>query len=357
MTDFERLLSEWANWALHTLCLSQVTVSRYISAMNRFALWFDPSGDKTPAPSPHRPKAVNVLQASQSDVETYVGIHAHWRKLKPQSRLGELAAIKSFFAYLNKKGGAASPAADVRYPRFGRPLPKAMALGDAEKVMMLPGIKSLSALRDTCMMAVLFGAGLRLSGLMAMTDRSLVWWHDAGRERLTLKVIEKGKKERLVPVGQETALLIRAYMGHAEFRAIDRQLPNGDAVLWVTTQRFMAPHLYIGKERQMHARTFQNRFERYCTDAGVEPGFRKPHSARHLYGTELAENDVDVITRQALMGHADPKTTEIYTHLAQRKLVDVVDKANPVSKMRGQLLTDLRALGIATTTNKGGREL
>lgn len=356
MTDFETLLSEWSKWALHTLCLSEVTVNRYLSVIGRFAAWFAPMDAKT-NPSPHRPKSASALEASQGDIEIYIGIHAHWRRLKPQSRLGEVAAIKSFYTFLAKRGLRASPAADVRYPRFGRSLPKAMALNDAERVMMLPGIKTLPALRDTCMMAVLFGSGIRLSGLMAMTDRSLVWWHHEGRERLTLRVTEKGKKERLVPVGQETALLMRAYMGHHDFRAIDRQLPNGDAVLWVTTRRCMAEHLYIGKERQMHARTFQNRFERYCESAGVAPGFRKPHSARHLYGTELAENDVDLIARQALMGHADPKTTEIYTHLAARKLAAVVDKANPVGKMRGQLLADLRAMAIATTSPKGGREL
>jgi len=318
-------------------------VDRYLSFLRRYEHWW------SAADAPQKPISATPLQATRADVETYIGIYAHHRKLKPQSRMGEVAALRSFYRFVKSRGLVSDNVTEeLKYPRFGRTLPKALALGDADKLLMAPGIKTLQGMRDTSMIGLLIGSGMRLSGLMSMTQRSLLWASEEGIDRLTVRVTEKGKKERLIPVPAEIGVLVRAYMGHEEYRAIDRQLPNGDAVLWVTLAKQVPAHEYIGAQRRMSGRTFQDLFRRYAEKAGIPEGYRKPHAARHLYGTELAESEVDVIARQSLLGHSSPKTTEIYTHMAARKLRQLAERANPISKLANPLLNDLRALAKAT---------
>jgi site-specific recombinase XerD len=193
---------------------------------------------------------------------------------------------------------------------------------------------------------VLIGCGLRVSGVCALNESSLLWSRGQdGVEDLTILVTEKGKKDRLVPAPHETALLLRAYLGHQELEAINRQIA-GDRVLFVTTNNRNCPeHEYHGERRRMTPWAVADMLDRVGERAKVPRSMRNPHAFRHLYGTEMTEGDVVTLQLQGLMGHANPKDTEIYARLARRKLREAVDRANPLAKMRGPLLDSLRAIG------------
>ncbi len=210
-----------------------------------------------------------------------------------------------------------------------------MTLESAQKLLMQPDLNTLIGVRDAAILALFIGTGIRLSGLLRLNESALQFYRDEkDKERLAVKVREKGKKERLVPVPDEARLLLRAYLGHPELEAIGRTLPDGDRILFVSTKNRGISEDKYHEERRLSARSVQDMIEGYGKKAGIPRKQLHPHAARHLYGTELAEEKVDLLTRQALLGHADPKSTEIYTQLATRALTRAADKANPLSKIK-----------------------
>lgn len=282
-------------------------------------------------------KELTLLTATADALEGYGGRYLHEQGMRPISRRAPIAAIRGFYGWLFQRGLiAVNPALCLSPPKAGRPLPRAMPLADAEKLLMQPGVKTFIGIRDTAMLSILIGCGCRVSGLVHLNEMDLFWTHsDAGTERLDIRFSEKGKKERMVPVPLETSLLIRAYLGHPELEDVDRTLPNGDRVLFIATRNPLVPaHDFFGESRRLSKNSVQTMIERYGQQAGIPKVFCHAHALRHLYGAELAEEDVDVVNRQALLGHADPSTTEIYSHLATRRLREIVDRANPMRKLR-----------------------
>ena len=215
---------------------------------------------------------------------------------------------------------------------------------------MANDLETLAGLRDAAMFALLLGAGLRVSGLCALNESDLIWHQDeAGADRLTVRTVEKGGRERFVPVATEAAMLLRAYLGHAELADIGRLLPDGDAVVFVTLCNQTIPACdYHGAARRMSRRAVYAAMRRAAARAGIDERYAHPHALRHRWGAELAEDDAPILQHQALMGHADAKATAIYAHIAQRKLRQLVDKSNPLGKMRAPLLDSLRTIAKAT---------
>ncbi len=328
MVRIERLLRTYLLHKEHSQGRSTDTVDKYGSYLRRLAAFL---GER-------------VLEATSDDPEAFTGLHLHKAGLSPRSRRAVVAAVRGFYRWLREKGHIpVNPAEALPYPVAGLRLPVPMALDAAQKLMMAPDTDRFTGLRDAAMFALLIGCGLRLSGLVGLNQSDLMFFEDdKGREHLVVKVREKGRKERLVPAPPEARLLLHAYLGHPALEAIDRSLPSGDLVLFITTRnRLVAEDKYHGEARRISARTVQELIERYGERAGIPRAQRHAHAARHLYGAELAEEDVDVLTRQALMGHSDPRSTEIYTQLAMRKLTKAAEKANPLRKIHTPV-TDLK---------------
>lgn len=342
---FARAVHSWLDWLQHNGGRGVRTVDKYAGYLDRLAVWCSsPADDERAAPSTSDP-----LRLTPTDLERFCGIAAHYAGLTPRSRRPLVAAVRGFFAWYARAESVANPAEQLAYPKFGAPLPAAMSLAEAERMLMTPDIETFTGLRNAAMIAVLIGCGLRISGLVAMNESSLIWHADEeGVEHLTLRVTEKGKKERLVPVPQETALLLRAYLGHVDLEVIDRNIAGGDRVLWISTCNHMVgPHEYHGEARRLSTRTVADMIALVGKRAQVAPRNRHAHAMRHLYGTELTESDVPTLQVQGLMGHVDPKDTEIYTRLAQRRLREAVDRGNPMAKMRAPLLDSLRSISAA----------
>lgn len=331
----------------HNLGRRRGTVDKYVGVLERLARWFA----RPPKDSHLAPGGSDPLHASADDLERFAGPWAHWVGLTPRARRPVVAALRGFYRWAHQREYIDSdPAAALRYPEAGKKLPSAASLATAGRLMMAPDIDTFIGIRDAAVLATLIGCGLRLSGLVGLNEGDLVWTRDGrDRERLILRVREKGDRERLVPVPVETALLIRAYLAHEELEGVDRSLPDGDRVLWISTRnRTVPPHEYHGERRRIATRTVADMIERYGSRAGIPPNERHPHALRHLYGTELGEADIDLIQRAALLGHAGPDSTAVYTQLAQRKLMESVDRANPMGKLRTPITDRLRELARTT---------
>lgn len=323
------LIEAWLRFKQHNQGKAEGTVTKYRGYLIRLEAFLSARG-------------VELLCADQAILEEFTGIHAHKEGLSPRSRRTIVAAVKGFYAWACRAClRADDPAAGIPYPIAGRRLPTPLESKNAQALLHQPDLDTFEGVRDCAILMTLIGCGLRSSGLVGLNESSLQLVDVKGVEWLVLRVVEKGKRERLVPAPHDVKYILHAYLGHKDLSAIDRTLPSGDRVLFVSTMnRAIPPQDYYGEQRRISKRSIHDMIRKYGQRAGIPDSQLHAHAMRHLYGTELAENDVDLIKRQALLGHEDPKTTEIYTHLAMRKLTQIVDAANPFRNIRTPL-TDL----------------
>ena len=331
MNDELLLVEKWIEMKRYNEGRSAWTCRGYTQHLHRLKAYLEPQGQ-------------TLLTAQPETIEEFCGKHLHDLKIRPISRRVPVSAIRGFYGWLKQRGILdTNPAQYLPAPKAGRPLPKAPSLAQAETLLMQPGTTTFIGLRDTAMISVLIGSGCRVSGLVNLTDEDLIWTQNPnGTERLIIRFTEKGKKERLVPMPFESGLMIHAYLGHPELEEINRVLPNGRRVLFVSTHNpTVRSHDYHSEARRLSCQGVHNILIQHGAACGIPKEYCHPHALRHLYGTELAESEVDLLFRQALLGHARPDTTEIYTHLAMRKLSEVVDKASPIPKLHTTPVRDL----------------
>lgn len=344
--EFVSAAESWLAWLLHNGGRAPATIEKYRGHLERFATWHDaPPQLERLAPSGRSP-----LQATAADLERFAGIYAHSLGIGHRARRPIVSALRGFFAWHASRHGRHNQAQALQQPKFGSRLPLAMPLQAAERLIMAPDVGTFAGLRDASMIALLLGGGLRVSGLCGLNESSLLWHVDhEGMDRLSIRITEKGGRERMVPVANEAAMLLRAYLGHDELSAIPRLLQGGDAVLFVTLRNRAIPECdYHGEARRMTRRAVLAIVKRHAIAAGIDARYAHPHALRHLYGAEFAEDDAPLLQHQVLMGQSDAKSTAIYAHIAQRKLRTLVDKSNPLAKMRAPLLDSLRTIHRAT---------
>jgi len=316
------LIRNFLIFIVHNKGRSEATAEKYQGYLERLDRFLQESNE-------------TLLNASEERIEEFCGLHAHKAGLSPRGRRPLISAVRGFYAWLVHAGlRQDNPAARLQYPSAGRRLPRGMTLQDAEKILMAPDLDTFLGLRDAAIMTTLLGCGMRVSGLVRLNESDLLFYDDAGKERLAIRVREKGGHERMIPAPDEVRIMLRAYLGHEALEHMDRLLENGDKVLFISTQnRNIPPHEYYGEARRISPRSVNEMIEKYGLQVGVPRERLFPHAMRHLYGTELAEEGVDVLQIQALLGHKDPKTSQVYVHLATRTLSKTVDRANPLRKL------------------------
>ena len=322
--SFSDLVDAWLVYKSKSQGCSDATVLKYEGYLRKLGRFLDGAD-------------LDAVVVSRSELEEFTGMHLFRSGLGARSRRAVVAAVRGFFAWLQEHDiRRDNPASSLVYPKYGRPLPVAAQLADAEKILMQPDLDTFIGVRDAAMLSILIGSGLRVSGLIGLNESSLVFaTDDKGNERLFLRVVEKGNKQRMVPTWHDSWLLVRAYLGHQELEGIDRTLDGGDKVLFVSMgNRKVLECDYIGEHRRLSPRSLHDRIVKYGEDAGLGKDIRHAHAFRHLFGTEMAEDSVDLLVRKALMGHASADTTEIYDNLAVRKLTKEFDRANPLRKIK-----------------------
>jgi integrase/recombinase XerD len=224
------------------------------------------------------------------------------------------AAVRSFFRHLVLLGARPdNPAAELDLPRRPRTLPRALSPSEAERLIDAATGVTPRALRDRALVELLYGAGLRISEALGAAKSAVDL--DAG----TVRVIGKGSKERVVPLGRPAVEAVRRYL------ALGR--PHLD--------RRHRPDLFLNARGG--ALTRAGGFlilRRLAEKAGLEPGRVHPHLLRHSFATHLLEGGADLRSVQEMLGHADLATTERYTHVSDRRRRDTYFAAHPHARRR-----------------------
>jgi integrase/recombinase XerD len=251
--------------------------------------------------------------AGTDDLERYVA-QLRAEGLAPATVARRIAALRSFYRHLLLLGSRGdNPAAELAPPRRPRKLPRTLSPGEAERLVEAAAGTTPRALRDTAIVELLYGAGLRVSELTGL-DRGSVDL-DARLARCT----GKGDKERIVPIGRRAVEALRRYQS--------RGRPYLD--------RRHRPELFLNAQGGPLTRAGVFLIlRRIAAKAGLDPERVHPHLLRHSFATHLLEGGADLRSVQEMLGHADLATTELYTHVSDRRRRELYYQAHPHAKRR-----------------------
>jgi integrase/recombinase XerD len=229
--------------------------------------------------------------------------------LSPRSVARHLSAIRQFHRFLLREGAAGTdPTAHVDSPRPWRRLPGVLSIEEVDRFLAAPVPATPQGLRDRAMLELMYASGLRVSELVGLklADMDLA----VG----VVRVVGKGNKERLVPVGEAAAVRLRAYQADGRPR-----LESGRP----------SPFLFLGRHgRGLTRQAFWQLIKRQAAAAGIRKSVT-PHTLRHSFATHLLERGADLRAVQLMLGHADIGTTQLYTHVSRARLKALYDKHHP----------------------------
>ncbi|HFD79931.1 MAG TPA: site-specific tyrosine recombinase XerD [Gammaproteobacteria bacterium] len=227
--------------------------------------------------------------------------------LRSNARL--LSSLRRFYRYLLREGRRSDdPTTHIESPKMDRPLPHTLSEAEVEALLAAPDVASAVGLRDRAMLELLYASGLRVSELVSLDADRL----NTGQG--VVRVLGKGNKERLVPVGEEALGWLARYL--REGRA--PLLKGGHS------ERLFISRKGTGITRQ----AFWYRIRRYAVTAGIR-GHLSPHTLRHAFATHLVNHGADLRVVQMLLGHSDLSTTQIYTHVARERLRQIHEAHHP----------------------------
>ena len=230
-------------------------------------------------------------------------------RLGARSRARLLSTLRGFHRFLVVEGlSRGDPTTTLLAPRTGRRLPRVLTTGQVVRLLRAPPAGEPAGLRDRAILELLYGCGLRVSELCGLDLGDL---DPADR---TVRVLGKGSKERLLPVGEPALRAVEAYLAHGRPACRGRR-PCTALILNLRGGRLTRVGVWQLLKR--HA---------LAAGLGVEV---TPHAPRHSYATHLLEGGADLRVVQALLGHADIGTTEIYTHVSQAQLLEAYRAAHP----------------------------
>jgi len=228
--------------------------------------------------------------------------------------LRRLSSLRSFFKFLAKeKVIANNPIEEVESPKLEKRIPVSIAYEQVEHFFAQPDISNYLGFRDRCIMELFYSSGLRVSELVGL-DRSDF---DAANHRL--RIMGKGRKERIVPVTKNAAEWLRSYLEHS-----DRHVDGKEHAAQADAQA-----IFLNKwGKRLSVRSVDRKFDQYLLSSGLAYKIT-PHTIRHTIATHWLEKGMDLKTIQTLLGHSSLATTTIYTQVSTRLKREVYDKAHP----------------------------
>ncbi|AOA59563.1 site-specific tyrosine recombinase XerD [Acinetobacter larvae] len=217
----------------------------------------------------------------------------------PRSIARTLSALRAFFKFLRLQNiRSDNPMAEHKTPKIGRALPKDLSEQDVEALLQAPDIQTALGLRDRAMLEVLYACGLRVSELINLRVDLI------NLKQGYLRVLGKGNKERLVPLGEVAREWIERYIQQAR----------------PTLCQFATDYLFLTQRGGIMSRqNFWYAIKRYALQANIQAEL-SPHTLRHAFATHLLNHGADLRVVQMLLGHSDLSTTQIYTHVAQVRM-------------------------------------
>ncbi len=276
--------------------LARNTLDSYRRDLQQFAGWLG------------KRDAGDLLAADQALIQDYLA-HKFRSKARASTAARLLSTLKRFYRHaLRQNTIKADPTLRIDTPKLPRALPKTLTETDVESLLAAPALEQPLGLRDRAMLEVLYASGLRVSELVTLKVAQV------SRDMGVVRVMGKGSKERLVPLGEEALSWLERYLKEARPALLGEK--SSDA-LFVTTRAAV-----------MTRQAFWYLLKRYALQAGLHKPL-SPHTLRHAFATHLLNHGADLRVVQLLLGHADISTTQIYTHVAQERMKQLHAKHHP----------------------------
>lgn len=275
--------------------LSGNTLRAYRSDLRALALYLDRHGS-------------SVREARRADLLAYLASRVE-SGIKSRTAARMLSSIRRFYAYLRRRGETADdPAERIDNPKLNRPLPKSLTEAEVTTLLSAPDVENDLGLRDRAMLEVLYATGLRVSELVELRCEQL------SLQQGVVRVVGKGDRERLVPLGDEAQHWVERYLDRAR-----PALLNGA----------LTPELFVTRRRHgMTRQAFWYVIRRYAKATGIRKSL-SPHMLRHSFATHLINGGADLRVVQMLLGHRDLTTTQIYTQVAREGLKRLHEDHHP----------------------------
>ncbi|MGV8041993.1 MAG: site-specific tyrosine recombinase XerD [Thermoanaerobaculaceae bacterium] len=294
-TDFfQRVLPDYLAVLLVERGLAAHSVSSYRNDLKTFGVWLAARGLDAPG-------------CERAELRRYIS-ELRGRGLSARSTARALAAIRGLYRYLLEHNETKQdPTLELETPKLMRALPYFLSSEEVEALLAAPDVARPLGLRDRAMLETIYATGVRVSELVGLK---------VGQLRLDpgyLRVWGKGNKERIVPVGSSAVEWLERYLGAARPKLDKRH-----------SEMLFLSNRGEGMTRQM----FWILIKRYGTQAGITTHL-SPHVMRHSFATHLLEHGADLRAVQAMLGHSDISTTEIYTHITRERLRQLYDRAHP----------------------------
>jgi integrase/recombinase XerD len=253
-------------------------------------------------------RSVELCSAGRADVLDYIA----WRVeggAKPRSTARQLSSFRRFYRYLLREGLISEdPTSQIAMPKIGRALPQSLTEDEVEALLGAPNVTEPLGHRDRAMLEVLYATGVRVSELINLRMSQL------NLNQGVLRIIGKGDRERLIPLGDEAQDWLREFIGG----------PRGEILLERQTD-YLFP---TRRGDRMTRQAFWHIIKRYAKKAGIRKKL-SPHTVRHAFATHLLNNGADLRVVQLLLGHSDVSTTQIYTHVARERMKELHTRHHP----------------------------
>ncbi|MHB8535796.1 MAG: site-specific tyrosine recombinase XerD [Sulfuricaulis sp.] len=275
--------------------LSANTLGAYRSDLEGLSRWLSSRG-------------TTLMTAARADLLEYLSDCVR-RGARPRTTARLLSSLRRFYGYLVREDGVKTdPTALIDSPRIGRSLPRSLTEEQVEKLLLSPDVATPLGLRDRAMLETLYATGLRVSELVGLTLSQV------SLTQGVVRVIGKGDKERLVPLGEEAMMWINRYLAEGRPALVKRRSTDS---LFSTA-----------RGGPMTRQAFWHNLKRHARVGGVQT-LLSPHTLRHAFATHLLNHGADLRVVQMLLGHADLSTTQIYTHVAQARLKTLHEQHHP----------------------------
>ncbi|MBW2555205.1 MAG: tyrosine recombinase XerC [Deltaproteobacteria bacterium] len=296
---FEHYLSVEKNLSPHTQ-------RNYVSDLHQFKDFLE---------SEH--PGISITAIDNMTIRSYLG--SLYKKNRKSSIARKLASLRTFFKFLLKVGILKeNPASTVSTPRLGKHVPSFLTIDEMFALLNMPDETKLVGMRDKAILETLYSSGLRVSELVEMNE------DDLDLNLGIIKVMGKGRKERIVPIGSKAIEALNNYLSSRK-RMGKCPLPSS----------LNPPLLLNQRGGRLTTRSVARIINRYVEQCGLLKNI-SPHSLRHTFATHMLDAGADLRAIQELLGHVSLSTTQKYTHVSISKLMEVYDKAHPKSREKIQ---------------------
>lgn len=276
--------------------LSENTQKAYVSDLTLFGAWVADVRHKL------------MPEVDGGDIEAYLALKFRQNaSQRTSARL--LSSLRKFYAYLIRQGRMdQDPCATIASPALGRPLPLILSEVEVERLLAAPAADEPHGQRDRAMLELLYATGLRVTELVTLR------FDQINLRQGVVRVIGKGRKDRLIPIGEIAETALEQYFRDARLVMLGGRQSD---YLFVTE-----------RATAMTRQAFWHLIKRYAVKAGIQKGL-SPHTLRHAFATHLLNHGADLRVVQLLLGHSDLSSTQIYTHIAQERLKDLHARCHP----------------------------